>query len=422
MASTCVSMMRTSRPSRILLDRAQQPGAALQHNSTSNCSVAAASHSIHAVHCAGSIWCACQEIAYLQHYDLMSAHYHANGATAEMFETAACNHQTQCCMYEPKIQHLTQMELDMYNTLPGPTTYNALVHMDMQCSIELQSNGSEPSENNIMPVPTKLMAARLRIVKWQRRIHAVLACLEPRDHSDLPLQSASNTNIVDNVAMATDATVSTELRHISLLADPTDTLALFRAIGPLDPEYKPLTCHHTEQLIHCVMMCANRHISHPFLMCPFARSPSDWCTRFCWTNMPILGQGLQAPTDFDPSAHDYTLLLCPAVPDKHLSSTSSWCLNTLKVTTTVTAGCAAFRACPSHLHTACTAHNVHPAHGLPHTGNVGRLTLLLCAHARDTCHPRLSLPQTHTHTPRPVKCMLLCIGKHEYPLWTVSLD
>ena len=109
----------------------QQPGATLQHNSTSNCSVATASRSIHATHCASSIWRARQEIAYPQHHDLMYMHYHTNSATAEMFETAACIHQTQCCVYELKIQHLAQMELDMYNALLGPTMYDALTCMDM---------------------------------------------------------------------------------------------------------------------------------------------------------------------------------------------------------------------------------------------------------------------------------------------------
>ena len=104
--------------------------------------------------------------------------------------------------------------------------------------------------------------------------------------------------------MAADTAFSTELRCIGPLADPTDTLALFRAVSPLDPEYKPLTCHHGERLIHCVMTCANRHIGRPFLMCLFAQSPSDWCAWFCWTDVPVLGQGLQAPADFDPSARD----------------------------------------------------------------------------------------------------------------------
>ena len=153
---------------------AQQPRAALQHNSTSNCSMAAASHSIHAAHCASLTWRACQEIAYPQHYSLMYTHYHTNSTTAEMFETAACNHQAQCCIYELKIQHLAQMELDMYNTLLRPTTYDTLAHMDMQCNIKLQSSSSEPSENNVMPVPAKLMAARLCIVEWQHCIHTTL--------------------------------------------------------------------------------------------------------------------------------------------------------------------------------------------------------------------------------------------------------
>ena len=79
--------------------RAQQPGAALQHNGASNRSVAAASRGIHAAHCAGSLWRARQEIAYLQHHDPMYMHYHANGATAEMFETAARDHRTQRRVY-----------------------------------------------------------------------------------------------------------------------------------------------------------------------------------------------------------------------------------------------------------------------------------------------------------------------------------
>ena len=65
------------------------------------------------------------------------------------------------------------------------------------------------------------------------------------------------------------------------------------------------------------MMCMNHHIRHPFLMCPFMQSPSDWCTWFCWTDVPILGQGLQAPADFSLSMCNYTLLLHPAVHNKH---------------------------------------------------------------------------------------------------------
>ena len=60
--------------------------------------------------------------------------------------------------------------------------------MDMRCNIELQSSDSEPSEPyDVVSVPAELMAARLRIVEWQRRIHAALNRLEPRDHGDPPL-------------------------------------------------------------------------------------------------------------------------------------------------------------------------------------------------------------------------------------------
>ena len=158
----------------------------------------------------------------------------------------------------------------MYNALLGLTRYDALARMDMRCSAELQSSDSEPSEHDVVPVPAELMAARLRIVEWQRHIHAALTRLEPHDHGDPPLCSAGNATVVDNVAMAADPAISTELRRIGPLADPADTLAPFRAVGPLDSEYRPLTCHHGERPIHCVMTRANRHIGRPFLMCPFA--------------------------------------------------------------------------------------------------------------------------------------------------------
>ena len=95
--------------------------------------------------------------------------------------------------------------------------------------------------------------------------------------------------------MATNPSISTELRHVGPLTDPADTLAPFCAIGLLGSEYVLLVCHHSKRLLHCAMTKANRHIGHPFLMCPFVRSPSDHCAWFCWTNVLVISQVLQAP-------------------------------------------------------------------------------------------------------------------------------
>ena len=74
---------------------AQQPGAALQYNHAGNHTITTRSCAIHATHCTRSEWHTHQEIAYLQHYDLMSLHYTCNSATPEMLEIAVRDHCTQ---------------------------------------------------------------------------------------------------------------------------------------------------------------------------------------------------------------------------------------------------------------------------------------------------------------------------------------
>ena len=65
---------------------AQQPGAALRYDRAGNRAIATKSCAVHAAHCAGSVWHACQENMYPKHYDPMSQHYHVhqNSATPEV--------------------------------------------------------------------------------------------------------------------------------------------------------------------------------------------------------------------------------------------------------------------------------------------------------------------------------------------------
>ena len=323
-------------------------------------------------------------------------------------------------MFKLKLEHLAHKELEMYCALLGGPTYDVLAHMDVQCHTKIKSVDSDISEHDVVPVPNALIQACMCIIEWQCHIHTTQACLCPSLDCATPLPTAGDTSVVENVAMAANPNISSELCCVSPLADPTDMLALFHAVGLLSSEYMSLTCHHSERPIHCVMTKANRHIGRPFLMCPFARSPSDRCAWLCWTDIPVVGQPLQAPDDFEPSARDYTLLLCPAEPDKHIGSAASRISNTLKVAAAVTAGAACFGACSAR--SACHACTTRPAHGLPRAGKVGGPTLPPRACAHDTRHPRLGPPRTHTHGPPPVRRTLPRIGEHEYPLWTVGLD
>ena len=112
-----------------------------------------------------------------------------------MFEAAARDHRTQRRMFELKFKHLACMELNMYHALLGAMTYDTLAHMDTHCCAELQSADSDISECDVVPVPTELIEARLRIVEWQHCIHTTQAHLSPAASSTALLLSAGDATV-----------------------------------------------------------------------------------------------------------------------------------------------------------------------------------------------------------------------------------